>query len=483
MCFFAVCNAYAMRSCLSIAITEMTVPIKPDENISADETCPSENLSLVTNETETHRGTYEWNEYTQVKKSDYHHFASDCRVKFFLFSELQGLILSSFYWGYVVNHIPGGIIADRYGGKHTLGIGILLTAIFTLLTPVTVVLGDYLGLIILRVLMGFGEGTTFPAINVLLAQWIPPEERSRAGSFVFTGCLIGTILATFSSGLILRYSGDGWPIVFYTWGIISVIWFLVWIFLCYNTPKDHPFISEKEVMYLNEHMGDHVSKENSEVPWRYILTSKPLWAVVIALLGHNSSMLAILTDLPKYMSGVLKFSVEYNSYVSSVIYFFTWVGSMIGSFLADYLIANKILSITIVRKFGATLALSGSAIFIIVASYAGCDKYLVIGMFVVAMAIMGLAFPSIMINALDLSPNYAGSLMAMTNGISALSGIGSPYIIGILTTNQTLYEWRQFFWILLGLSLSSNVIFLLFGSGEVQAWNDPEFDKENSRKK
>lgn len=32
--------------------------------------------------------------------------------------------------------------------------------------------GDYIGLIVLRVLMGLGEGTTFPALGVLIAAWV-----------------------------------------------------------------------------------------------------------------------------------------------------------------------------------------------------------------------------------------------------------------------------------------------------------------------
>lgn len=32
----------------------------------------------------------------------------------------------------------GGVIAERYGGKWTLSLGILSTAIFTLLTPLAV---------------------------------------------------------------------------------------------------------------------------------------------------------------------------------------------------------------------------------------------------------------------------------------------------------------------------------------------------------
>lgn len=63
----AVVNAYAMRICLSIAITQM---VKPQENSSnstvLDKTCPSsESTSSISSGT----GTYEWDEYTQVSKA------------------------------------------------------------------------------------------------------------------------------------------------------------------------------------------------------------------------------------------------------------------------------------------------------------------------------------------------------------------------------------------------------------------------------
>lgn len=55
--------------------------------------------------------------------------------------ELQGIILSSFYWGYIFTQIPGGILAQRFGGKHVLTIGLLFAAICTLLTPLCVQYG------------------------------------------------------------------------------------------------------------------------------------------------------------------------------------------------------------------------------------------------------------------------------------------------------------------------------------------------------
>lgn len=74
-------------------------------------------------------------------------------------SKQQGLILSSFYWGYVLTHIPGGILAERYGGKYVLGLGILCTAILTFITPFVIYAtnGNWAWVVVVRVLEGLGE--------------------------------------------------------------------------------------------------------------------------------------------------------------------------------------------------------------------------------------------------------------------------------------------------------------------------------------
>lgn len=69
----------------------------------------------------------------------------------------QGLILGSFYYGYILTHIPGGMLAERFGGKWVLGCGLLSTAICTFITPITVKMGGATALFILRVIEGFGE--------------------------------------------------------------------------------------------------------------------------------------------------------------------------------------------------------------------------------------------------------------------------------------------------------------------------------------
>lgn len=52
--------------------------------------------------------------------------------------EQQGIILSSFYWGFVITQVPGALLSQRYGGKYVMMFGILFSAICSILTPIVV---------------------------------------------------------------------------------------------------------------------------------------------------------------------------------------------------------------------------------------------------------------------------------------------------------------------------------------------------------
>ena len=89
--------------------------------------------------------------------NDLQHFSSFQKDGEFAWDEYkQGIILGSFFWGYVLTQIPGGRLAELFGGRKLLGYGILSTSIFTLLTPFAARASDTL-LIFCRVLMGLGE--------------------------------------------------------------------------------------------------------------------------------------------------------------------------------------------------------------------------------------------------------------------------------------------------------------------------------------
>lgn len=80
----------------------------------------------------------------------------------------------------------------------------------------------------------------------------------------------------------------------------------------------------------------------------------------------------------------------------------------------------------------------GPAIFIMLASYSGCHTTVAVWMFTIAMGFMGTFYCGMKVNALDLSANFAGIIMAITNGLGAIAGIVTPYLTGALTGNVSV---------------------------------------------
>ena len=69
---------------------------------------------------------------------------------------LAGIILGSFFYGYIFTQLPGGWIATKYGAKRVFGFGVFWTSALTLLTPLAARFSVY-ALIVLRILEGLGE--------------------------------------------------------------------------------------------------------------------------------------------------------------------------------------------------------------------------------------------------------------------------------------------------------------------------------------
>lgn len=85
----------------------------------------------------------------------------------------------------------------------------------------------------------------------MLAKWIPPNERSRAGAAIYSGAQFGTIISMPLSGLLAEYGFDGgWPSIFYVFGFVGVVWSLAFVWLVYEDPERDPNISDKEKKYI-----------------------------------------------------------------------------------------------------------------------------------------------------------------------------------------------------------------------------------------
>ncbi|XP_070274334.1 sialin isoform X3 [Myotis yumanensis] len=365
------------------------------------------------------------------------------------------------------NHtIPGGYVASKVGGKLLLGFGILGTAVFTLFTPIAADIGVG-ALIALRALEGLGEGVTFPAMHAMWSSWAPPLERSKLLSISYAGAQLGTVISLPLSGIICVYMD--WTYVFYLFGIVGIIWFVLWIWLVSNTPETHKTISHQEKEYILSSLKNQLSSQKS-VPWIPMLKSLPLWAIVVAHFSYNWTFYTLLTLLPTYMKEILRFNVQENGILSAVPYFGCWLCMLMSGQAADHLRAKWNFSTVCVRKFFSLIGMIGPAVFLVAAGFIGCDYSLAVAFLTISTTLGGFCSSGFSINHLDIAPSYAGILLGITNSFATIPGMIGPVIAKSLTPENTIREWQTVFWIAAAINVFGAIFFTLFGKGEVQNW-------------
>ncbi|XP_020292966.1 putative inorganic phosphate cotransporter isoform X2 [Pseudomyrmex gracilis] len=460
MIFLGMANAYIMRTNMSVAIVAMV------------------NHTAVGNTEKQKEAVNECGNLSNETESDFKHADGP----FPWTSTEQSYLLSSFFWGYVITQIPFGILAKRYGAKYFLGIGMLINSVFGLLVPLAAYQG-YWWLVIVRFIQGLGEGPIVPCTHALLAKWIPPTERSRMGAFVYAGAQFGTVISMPLSGLLADWEAGGWPSIFYVFGILGTVWcigFLIWI---HEDPEQDPRIAEDEKKYiLSALWGSANTSASPPVPWKSIAVSLPFWAILMAHMGHNYGYETLMTQLPTFMKQILHFDIKQNGFFSALPYLAMWIFSMIISHITDWMITSGRFNHTVTRKIINSIGEYAPAIALIGASYTGCDRWLTIAIITVGVGLNGAIYSGFKINHLDISPRFAGILMSFTNCIANLAGLLAPITVGYVVDKPTQAKWRTVFMICAGIYILCATFYAFFGSGQRQAWDNPDKDEEKNEK-
>ncbi|CAL5090329.1 unnamed protein product [Urochloa decumbens] len=367
-----------------------------------------------------------------------------------------GLIQSSFFWGYLLTQILGGIWADRFGGKVVLGFGVVWWSIATVLTPIAAKIGLPC-LLITRAFMGIGEGVAMPAMNNILSKWIPVSERSRSLALVYSGMYLGSVTGlAFSPLLISRF---GWPSVFYAFGSLGSIWFALWQIKAHSSPDDDPELSKAEKRHI---LGGNALKEPvTSIPWRLILSKAPVWALIISHFCHNWGTFILLTWMPTYYNQVLKFNLTESGLLCVLPWLTMAVFANLGGWIADTLVQRGI-SITNVRKIMQSIGFLGPALFLTLLS-----KVQTPAMAVLCMACSqgsdAFSQSGLYSNHQDIGPRYAGVLLGLSNTAGVLAGVFGTAATGYILQKGS---WDSVFKVSVALYILGTLVWNVFSTGE-----------------
>ncbi|OWF45215.1 sialin-like isoform X1 [Mizuhopecten yessoensis] len=446
--FIGYFHLYALRFNLSVAIVAMAnyTDTKSDQNYTESGVCPGP--ALNSSKTTTNQAVkFDWDERT------------------------QGLILSSFFYGYVATQIPGGYLATKFGGKRIFGYGVLITAILTLVTPVVARVGTW-ALILIRIIEGLAEGMTFPAISEMQGKWTPEMERTTLPMIASSGAAFGNVIVLPVAGYLCDTDFlGGWPSVFYIFGGSAIIWFLFWHCLIFETPSDHTRISAVERLYI-ESTASVKRATACQTPWKAILTSTAMWAIIVTNFMQAWGSYITNTTLPTYMNKIQKFDITKDGLLMALPMLMSMFTNILGSLLADFLRRKRYLSTVTVRKLFNTLGLVPAALCLPFIYMAGCEHVYVVALIVVGNGMLGFLGAGVTVNLFDIGYNYSGILMGLANFSSNLPGVMSPYFVGLLTNNnETMSRWQTIFYVSMGAYIIGTIVFLLFAKGKEESWN------------
>lgn len=154
-------------------------------------------------------------------------------------------MIGSFSWGLVATTFISGLLAERYGARKVIGIGVIVAAILSAVTPVS---ANYLWLsVLVRLCTGMAMSTVAPSLQTLIANWAPPEEKGKFISVNYANG-IGAVIDWSLSGFIIE--SFGWQYAFYLVVAIICVFAVLWFIIIYDSPSNHPRITIKEKDYI-----------------------------------------------------------------------------------------------------------------------------------------------------------------------------------------------------------------------------------------
>jgi MFS family permease len=186
--------------------------------------------------------------------------ATDIKNELGLSNSQLGYAFGAFGYAYALFQIAGGWIGDRLGPRLTLSVCGFVWAAATIATGFV---NGFAALLLVRFVLGLGEGATFPTATRAMSNWLAKGKRAFAQgithSFARAAIAITPLIVAW---LIVNW---GWHSSFVILGAVSLVWVLSWAWYFRDDPREHKGMSEVELAELSAYRG---GRALGETGWR-----------------------------------------------------------------------------------------------------------------------------------------------------------------------------------------------------------------------
>uniref|UniRef100_A0A1A9VAA2 Major facilitator superfamily (MFS) profile domain-containing protein n=1 Tax=Glossina austeni TaxID=7395 RepID=A0A1A9VAA2_GLOAU len=460
---------YMIRINLNITIVEMITTKRAAAAVLKITRAANENNGTATNQLLSHYAAKQNSKFSFEK-----HLLNLVNIPYedgFHWDEYQqGLVLGAFFWAHWVTQIPGGILAKKFGTKVVFGLANVIGCWLCFLIPIAAYL-DYRILIWLRLVQGLITGLAWPAMHVLTAKWIPPNERSKFVT-AYLGSSVGIALFYPLFGYVMHWAS--WEWVYHICGVLGTFWWLAWMVLVFDSPIQHPRISEQELHYIEKSLvaSRQTTGSSSLTPWKSIFMSRPVWMNVIAQWGGIWGLFTLMTQAPTYFRVIHNWNITATGILSGLPHLMRMLFALVFSMFADYLLKSEKMSRTNLRKLATAVCCIVKGLMVLALAYFGHNATAAVVLLTLATMFHGAVSSGPLASIVDIAPNYAGIVLGISGTIGVLPGFISPYVVGVLTLgNQTFESWRNVFLICSAMLIGSGILYVFFTDSTLQSWN------------
>ncbi len=341
-----------------------------------------------------------------------------------------GFVFSAFAYPYLLFQILGGWVGDRFGARIALTVAGVIWSIGTILTGLA---GSLTSMIAARLVLGFGEGATFPVATRAMSDWTAPERRGFAQGITHSAARLGNALTPpMVAALIALVS---WRGSFFILGVVSLAWTVTWALYFRDNPADHPSITRPELERLPA-FRSRAQRKREPVPWGPL--TRRMLPVTIVYFCYGWTLWLYLSWIPQYFAQSYKLNLRDSSLFAAGVFFGGVVGDTLGGVVTDRIYErtrsrDKARRNLVVLGFLCSLAFMLPILFV-------HDVTMAAICLSAAFFFSEFTIGPMWAIPMDIAPKYSGTASGLMNTGSALAAIVSPVIAGYIIDKTGVWE-------------------------------------------
>ena len=361
----------------------------------------------------------------------------------------MGYALSAFAWAYALFEIPGGWLGDWMGPRKVLMRVVMWWSLFTAATGWV---WNQTSLVITRALFGAGEAGCYPNLTKAFTTWLPPDERVRAQGIMWMSSRWGGAFTPLLVVWIFQFLS--WRRTFEFFGLIGVVWAVVFFLWYRDNPRDHKGVNMGELNLLGG--AEENASGHGDVPWRKMISSRSVWLLWLQYAACSYPWYFYITWLPTYLKESYHLEPQKAAILAGLPLFFGGIGSFFCGWISPRL-TSLTGSVARTRRMMGVSACVGASVLLLTSSQMKDPVW--------AALVMGLAsfsndllMPGAWGACMDVGGKYAGTLSGSMNMMGNLGGALGPVTTGYIL--QATQNWSIPFYLGSGIYLIGAVAWM-----------------------